>query len=87
MKKKFRQYNYDVWGNPKDGYDVNDIFRTSFVYELDPNLPNNELIKVLKKEGCIKKRVWAKSIEVGGDETWITFDYKGKPEFELRLED
>lgn len=36
--------------------------------------------------GLIKKGLHQKSIEVGGDDLTITFDYKGRPEFELRLE-
>jgi uncharacterized Zn ribbon protein len=84
--KTYRLYTYDVWGNEKDGYEVNDVFKSSELYSFDEKLSYENLIKELKKQGLIKKGLHVKSIEIGGDDLTITFDYKGKPEFELRQE-
>ena len=84
--QKYRLYTYDVQGNEEDGYDVNDVFKTSEIYDIDPGWDNKTLIKRLKSQGLIKKGIRSSSIEIGGDDVIITFDYKGKPEFELREE-
>ena len=31
---RYRLYTYDLWGNARDGYDVNDVYRTGVVIEL-----------------------------------------------------
>ena len=33
-KQTFRMYEYDVWGNNEDGYEVNNIFKTSTTIKL-----------------------------------------------------
>jgi hypothetical protein len=86
-KKNYRLYTYDVWGNEKDGYEVNDCFKTSEVYEIDNDLSDKDLIKSLKTQGLIKKGIHAKSITIDGEPDYtFYFEYKGRPEFELRLE-
>ena len=85
--KTYRLYDYDVWGNENDGYDVNDVFKTNELYKIDANWSDSKLISALKKQGLIKKGIHQSSIEIGGDDMTITFDYKGKPEFELRIEE
>jgi len=86
MKKQYELIEYDVWGNARDGYEVNQAFRTNQFYDIDPDWNDDKLIKELKKYGLIKKRIKKSSIEIGGDEFSIYLDYKGKPEFELRCE-
>ena len=83
--KTYRLYTYDVWGNANDGYEVNNVYCESQTYNIDPNWNDKQLINELKKLGLIKKGLHQK-IEVGGNDLTITFDYKGRPEFELRLE-
>lgn len=87
MKNKYRLYEYDVWGNEIDGYNVNNIFNTGIVYMIDHTLPDNKLIYQLKQLGCIKKGIHCKSVTISGDDEIIYFDYKGKPEFELIKEE
>jgi len=82
---KFQMIDYDVWGNSSDGYDVNQAFYTNEFYELDENMPDSEIIKSLKLQGCIKKSCKNHLIDIGGDFDYaLYFDYKGRPEFELR---
>lgn len=76
--------SYDVWGNKHDGYEVNQAFHTGQHYELDPALTDENIIQALKKQGLIRKRIRITQIEITGDDEHIYFDYKGRPEFELR---
>lgn len=87
MKNKFELIDYDVWGNKKDGYEVNSAFHTRQYYTIDDTWDDRRLIKELKKQGCIKKGVHVNSIGINGDEFTIYFEYKGRPDFELRKEE
>lgn len=92
---KLRWYMYDVWGNAKDGYDVNDVLRTNEVVDI-PNVvlgSDRALITYLKKIGFMKPSVRADQVEFedGGSSTtddWfmLSVSYKGKPEGEFRKE-
>ena len=86
MKEEYRVYDYELWGNEKDGYTVNNSYRTEEIVELEQNISNSELIQVLKKKGVIKKYSRNSSINLYGDEEVIYIDYKGNPSFELRKE-
>jgi hypothetical protein len=84
----FRLITYDVWGNEKDGYEVNQAFTTNECYEIpDSDESSEQIIATLKKQGCFKKYVRKSSIEIDGDTDVIYVSYKGRPEFELRKED
>lgn len=85
MMSCYRMYVYDVWGNARDGYEVNELFRTETVIDLETDV-NDELIRKLKKEGLIKKRACKSDIEFEGDDEVLYVIYKGKPAFELELE-
>lgn len=92
---KLRWYVYDVWGNAKDGYEVNDAFRTSEVFDI-PNVvlqSDRAMITYLKKIGFLKSSARANLVEFddGGSSTkddWFTLSlsYNGKPEGEFRKE-
>lgn len=88
----WRFYSYDVWGNAKDGYDVNNVFRTAETVELPvEGLETDEkLFRYLRKVGFLNKpRLQARFFETDNNcdqsET-IYMSYKGRPEGELRLE-
>lgn len=85
---KWRVYSYDVWGNAKDGYEVNNVFRTNEIIPI-PNVvlkSDKALITYLKNIGYFKKGVKRNLIEFDGDDRTIYVSYKGRPEFELRKE-
>ena len=87
MKYQYRLYNYGVIGNKGAGFEVNDVYRTNEIYELDPdNLKDSVIIKELKKQCCIKLYVKSKLIEIEGDKETLYFSYKGRPQFELRVQ-
>ena len=80
-------YSYDVWGNKKDGYEVNNVFRSSdYAYIPDSIVTDKDLIVYLKKEGFIRLGIRVASINIDSDEDVIYFSYKDKPEGELRRE-
>lgn len=85
---EFRLYTYDVWGNEKDGYEVNDVSRTSETYKLFKDYTDREILEALQEQGAIPKAgISLKLIEIEGDfDTSLAFYYNGRPEFELRPE-
>lgn len=83
----WRVYSYDVWGNAKEGYDINNVFRTNEIIPIPYEVESNEeFIKYLRKIGFFRKSVKTKYVEIDGDEESLYFSYKGRPEFELRRE-
>lgn len=87
MMNNYRLYSYDVWGNSRDGYEVNNVFRTGGVYELDDAWTDLQIIKELKKQGAIRKSVKNSLVRIDGEfEYSLYFEYRNKPEFELRKE-
>lgn len=83
---RYRLIDYDVWGNDKDGYEVNQAFLTNTFIDLTDKIINDDklLIKDLKKAGIIRKGIHANKIGILGDDITMYFEYKGRPEFELR---
>jgi len=87
---KWRWYEYDVWGNKKDGYDVNNVFRTAEVIDIPEIVLNSDkaIITYLRNIGFFKKGVRSRDIEFGEMtyENTLDIEYKGKPVGELRRE-
>jgi hypothetical protein len=77
----------DVWGNRKDGYEVNDVLRSQGRITMPSDATNAQVIKALKRGGFINKpSVRAKNIEIDGEED-LYVNYRGRPEYKLRKED
>lgn len=90
--EKLTVYSYDVWGNAKDGYDVNELYKFG-TFELawnDIDLDDNKsVLRFLKNIGFIKKSVKLKSLAFDGDPDFTIFvsDAKdGQPICEIRNE-
>ena len=68
----FTVWTYDVWGNPKDGFNVNDRSKQGTI-ELPSDRPNNwdlsdkEIIAALKQAGHINKFCHYKSFSIEGE--------------------
>lgn len=88
--KTWRYYSYDVWGNAEDGYDVNQVFKTSDTVELPDGLNDAELFAHLVQCGFLSgKDIKAELFETDHNvscEDVIYFSYDGRPEGEFRLE-
>lgn len=84
---RYRLINYDVWGNEKDGFEINNQFYTNDYVEIPKGASDAEIISILKDEGIIKKGAKKESIEIDGEEGYsLRFTHRptGRPEFELR---
>lgn len=55
-KQRWEVMSLDVWGNEKDGYDVNNWFHAGWL-EFDDYPSENDIFKALKSEGLIGDKV------------------------------
>lgn len=79
----YQVWTYDVWGNAKDGYVVNDRFEKGIV-ELPREPSTEEILRGLRREGYVDKRVSRRLLEIDGEPDYTFYlSYKGRPELEL----
>jgi hypothetical protein len=78
-------WNYDVWGNARDGYDVNDRSSSGTMVELRDGDGRKDIFAKMRAAGLIDKGVKTTGIEIDGDLPWgLNFtSAKGKPLGEL----
>jgi hypothetical protein len=88
-KVPYEIISLDVWGNAKDGFTVNNAFRTGRTVEVtavehvyNENTPqefihfsvsNAHIIRALKREGYIKRNIHHKSIEIDGEQDYTLY--------------
>jgi len=75
-KKGFKRYElitYDVWGNKKDGFEVNNAFSTEEVLVITEDATDRDIIKGLKTIGFIKKGVRYSSIDIDGEDGYSLY--------------
>ena len=79
---KYRIYDYDVWGNAEDGYEVNRVFRTNNVVEIKDTTSNDAIIRAALGDYA------ASDFDIDGDDhvIYITRADDGCPVCELRRE-
>lgn len=77
---------YDVRGNARDGYEVNDKHRVGKVHLPESVLSGTDaaVVSFLKKAGIIGPAAKNSRFTLDGDDDVIYFDYGGKPDFELQ---
>ena len=63
--RKYQIATLDVWGNEKDGFEVNNVYKTSDSILLKEDFSNKDVMKALKKEGFLKKYC---------QERWLNFE-------------
>jgi len=78
---RYKLYTYDLWGNDKDGYQINDYYEQSDIYEvIDPD-NDSDLISMIDFTN-------PESIEINHSESCNDYIYfqthAGKPVCELR---
>lgn len=68
---------YEVWGNAKEGFQVNQSFRTGFFISIDPKM----------SDIAINRRLGFRGVEWKGNDFVLygTFKRNGCPAAELRL--
>jgi len=60
----FRLITYGVWGNYKDGYEVNDCSKTGITLLLDDQCTKEDVVKGLKEKGFFSKRMRFSSVDL-----------------------
>lgn len=82
---KYRLFTYDLWGNDKDGYQINDYYYQG-IFTLSPALTDKEIFKEIGIKPQSQNHVEFDSI---GDENtlYIISKKNGKPICELRKEE
>jgi len=90
--------SYEVWGNPKDGWEVNDAHYTDSKIEIPENSTDLEILNLLKGGGLVKDDITLNDISIDGESEYSFYvnddrqpDLKtdpdfwyGKPVYELR---
>ena len=81
--QKYRLYTYDLWGNSKDGYQVNDVYSQD-VFEIDDSLTDKQIFKIIGIKPQSQNHV---EFDTNGDENTLYIQAKkdAKPICELRL--
>ena len=79
---KYRLYDYDLWGNEEDGYEVNNVLYSDIVFDIEEDTTDEDIIKQVKN----KERIKDFSIE-GEYGYFLYVNYKDVPYCELRPED
>ncbi len=59
--------SYDVWGNPADGFEVNNAYRTGIFIGISENDSDKTILEKLKEVGFLKKTVKYICFEIDGD--------------------
>jgi hypothetical protein len=85
----WRIYTYDVWGNANDGYEVNDVFRTSDIVEVASNADTATILAALDAANLIDAGYSELFTIDESNEDTIYFERSndGKPVAEIRRED
>jgi hypothetical protein len=80
-------HSLDVWGNARDGYDVNDVYPSSGTIIVPIDATDDEVIAALKADGFVKRNVRKSSIRIDGEPEYglfIEYAPTCHPEYELR---
>lgn len=80
----FEVIGLDVWGNRRDGFEVNDARRTGRVVRLPADATDDQIVAALKAAGEIDASVRRAGIEIDDDAGGTIYvGHKGRPEFQL----
>lgn len=50
---KYQLYTYDLWGNSKDGFEVNDVYRQSTIIDVEESTSDRAINRRLSAHGVI----------------------------------
>lgn len=83
---QYRLINYfDVWGNKRDGWEVNNLCEEGII-ELPENFTDKDMIKALKEFGFFKKTVRSNQLDIWNDYHMIEFSQRKDQQPICRLE-
>jgi hypothetical protein len=89
--RRYQIINYDVWGNSRDGYEVNEANLTKYHIELPEDYSELELKRAMYRSGYTSRGFINAKLSINHDYEsciYITLEgsrYSGKPFCELRL--
>lgn len=91
MTRKYKIISLDVWGNAKDGWEVNDKFNTGIVVELDDECTTNDIKRALYERNYASKKIFPMKIDFTLDDAspvriYVSLEaqrFSGKPFCEL----
>lgn len=84
MKRYYKMFVFDVWGNDEDGYEVNDRQENGYLIIMDDEAKRDNLIKALKKVGFLNNNLrYSKFDEDGDCDYSLFYNYNSIPLFEL----
>lgn len=79
-------WSLDVWGNERDGYQVNDRSRAGTV-RIRRDAPDAEIVRSLVRGGFLRKGVTSRNVDIRGQEILEVEDAgTGEPVLQLTLE-
>lgn len=84
-------HHYDIWGNPSEGFTVNDSFELEDLLEVQEDYTDEDLLEALKDIGFFKRHVTLEDIEfdsIGPETIYVNRILDGYPYCTLiRIED
>lgn len=84
---QYKVWGLDVWGNKKDGFEVNDRWKLGEII-VSENAPDAEVIRALKAKGWLKRGCRHSSFRLDGDDKMINVESSKhcEPLFQLELQ-
>lgn len=85
--RSYTVHTYDVWGNAKDGYDVNDVYPSCGTVELSDDCTDADIIRACKSIGAIRRNFHIDSFRIDGEigySMYVNHQLTGYPVCELR---
>jgi hypothetical protein len=82
--RKFSVWALDVWGNAKEGFEVNDRSQISAIM-VPADFSDTQLLRALKRAGLLRSKTRFSSFSVDGDEDSLFIDAAktGEPLYQL----
>ena len=80
-------HGLDVWGNAREGFDVNDVYPSRGKVTIYDDATDKEVVQSLKREGFIDSNIRFSSVTVdgeAGDYLYIGEARTSRPVYELR---
>ena len=80
----WRVFSLDVWGNPRDGFEVNDRSGIGSI-QLNDDATDAQIVRALKDAGIMRKTVRMNQLRIDGDDMLIFIDQArdARPVFQL----
>lgn len=84
IEERWLIYVYDVWGNRRDGFEVNNEFRTGKSIRVPAGGTNQAIIRVLKRGGYIARWTGVEAPDEDENDIWLENAKTGEPLLHLQ---